>query len=145
MQHRSQARTAELQPPVCETLRRQARSLAFQVLLDPIIEFTSGSLVGAETVSRNAVDKEDFAFVVPASVTTGALVAVAREVGGEPRGGRSSVRRLRGRPGRGRSQVDGSESADARCGPHAERRRGAGGVRESVVAAASESLGALLR
>ena len=53
--------------------------MAFQVLLDPIIEFTAGSLVAAEAVSQRVVEKEDFAFVVPASVTAGALVACVRE------------------------------------------------------------------
>src|SRR5660397_90844 len=77
------AHAGELHPKVCETLGLPARSIAFQVLLDPIIAFTEGVLVAAEAVSQQVVAKEDFAFVVPASVTAGALVSVVREAGGD--------------------------------------------------------------
>jgi hypothetical protein len=53
------------------------------LLLDAIIEFIAGSLVDAEAVSRQVVGKNDFPFVVTASVTAGALVACVRAAGGD--------------------------------------------------------------
>ncbi len=52
------------------------------MLLDPIIAATEGSLVAAEAVSQQVLAKEDFALVVPASVTAGSLVACVRAPGG---------------------------------------------------------------
>lgn len=79
----SNRRARELHADVCETSDLLARSLAFQVLLDPIIAFTEGAIVAMEPVSQHVLAKEDFAFVVPASVTAGALVEAVRADGGE--------------------------------------------------------------
>ena len=57
--------------------------MAFQVLLDPIIAHTEGSLVAAEAVSQRVLAKEDFAFVVSTDVTAGALVACVRAAGAD--------------------------------------------------------------
>ena len=58
------------------------RSVAFQVLLDPIIAYTQDQIVAAEAVSGQVLAKEDFAFVVDSSVAAGDLVALVRRAGG---------------------------------------------------------------
>ncbi len=71
----------ELHPKVCENLGLPARTVAFEVLLDPMIEESEGVLVTASPVSGQVLAKEDFAFVVPASVAAGDLVACVVEAG----------------------------------------------------------------
>src|SRR5690606_23864430 len=77
------AHAGELHPKVCETLGLPARSVAFQVLLGPIIAATDGVIVSAEAVSGQVLAKEDFAFVVDTSVLAGDLEALVRRAGGE--------------------------------------------------------------
>ena len=131
-------------PKVCETLGLPARSVAFQVLLDPIIEFTAGSLVAAEAVSQQVVAKEDFAFVVPASVTAGALVACVREAGGD------LVEDARVFDVYEGAQVEAGNKSMAvnvrmRAANHTLSADEVLGVREAVIAAARGQLGAVLR
>jgi len=138
------AHAGELHPKVCETLGLPARSIAFQVLLDPIIEFTSGSLVAAEAVSQQVVAKEDFAFVVPASVTAGALVACVREAGGD------LVEDARVFDVYEGAQVEEGHKSMAvnvrmRAADHTLSADEVLGVREAVIAAATGQLGAVLR
>ncbi|WP_062294457.1 phenylalanine--tRNA ligase subunit beta [Demequina phytophila] len=71
----------ELHPKVCENLGLPARTVAFEVALDPLIEESEGVLVTASPVSGQVLAKEDFAFVVPASVTAGSLVDAVIEAG----------------------------------------------------------------
>ncbi|WP_062076398.1 phenylalanine--tRNA ligase subunit beta [Demequina globuliformis] len=73
----------ELHPKVCETLGLPARSVAFEVVLDPLIDAGEGTIVGAVPVSQQVVAKEDFAFVVSREVAAGDLVAAVREAGGD--------------------------------------------------------------
>lgn len=138
------AHAGELHPKVCETLGLPARSIAFQVLLDPIIEFTSGSLVAAEAVSQQVVAKEDFAFVVPASVTAGALVTCVREAGGD------LVEDARVFDVYEGAQVEAGHKSMAvnvrmRAADHTLSADEVLGVREAVIAAATGQLGAVLR
>jgi phenylalanyl-tRNA synthetase beta chain len=138
------AHAGELHPKVCETLGLPARSVAFQVLLDPIIAFTEGSLVAAEAVSGQVLAKEDFAFVVPDAVTAGALVAVVREAGGD------LVEDVRvfdvyegAQVGEGLKSV--AVNVRMRAADHTLSAEEVLSVRESVIAAADGDLGAVLR
>ena len=138
------AHAGELHPKVCETLGLPARSIAFQVLLDPIISFTEGNLVAAEAVSQQVVAKEDFAFMVPASVTAGALVAVVREAGGD------LVEDARVFDVYEGAQVEAGHKSMAvnvrmRAADHTLSADDVLGVREAVIAAATGQLGAVLR
>jgi len=76
------AHAGELHPTVCERLGLPPRTVAFQVLLDPIIAATDGQIVAAEAVSGQVLAKEDFAFVVRDDVPAGTLVDVVRRAGG---------------------------------------------------------------
>lgn len=71
----------ELHPRACENLGLPARTVAFELLLDPMIDMSEGVLVTASPVSQQVVAKEDFAFVVPAGVAAGDLVAAIVEAG----------------------------------------------------------------
>ncbi len=138
------AHAGELHPKVCETLGLPARSVAFQVLLDPIIAFTEGALVAAEAVSQQVVAKEDFAFVVPEAVTAGALVSVVREAGGD------LVEDVRVFDVYEGAQVEAGRKSMAvnvrmRAADHTLSADEVLGVREAVIAAATGQLGAVLR
>lgn len=138
------AHAGELHPKVCETLGLPARSVAFQVLLDPIIAFTEGQIVAAEAVSGQVLAKEDFAFVVPEAVTAGALVAVVREAGGD------LVEDVRvfdvyagAQVGEGKKSL--AVNVRMRAADHTLTAEEVLSVRESVIAAAENELGAVLR
>ena len=73
----------ELHPKVLETLGLPKRTVAFELVLDPLIDTSEGSIVAAEAVSGQPLAKEDFAFVVDISVTAAQLVACVREAGGD--------------------------------------------------------------
>ncbi|WP_084127024.1 phenylalanine--tRNA ligase subunit beta [Demequina sp. NBRC 110054] len=73
----------EMHPKVCENLGLPARTVAFEVVLDPMIEASEGRIAPATPVSQQVLAKEDFAFVVASSVPAGALVAAVRAAGGE--------------------------------------------------------------
>lgn len=73
----------ELHPKVLETLGLPPRTVAFELVLDPLVALSEGMLVTAEPVAPHSLAKEDFAFVVDQAVPAGALVAVVREAGGE--------------------------------------------------------------
>ncbi|GIG54330.1 phenylalanine--tRNA ligase subunit beta [Demequina activiva] len=73
----------ELHPKVCETLGLPARSVAFEVVLDPMIISTEGRIQEAVPVSQQVLAKEDFAFVVADDVAAGDLVRAVRSAGGE--------------------------------------------------------------
>jgi phenylalanyl-tRNA synthetase beta chain len=138
------AHAGELHPKVCETLGLPARSVAFQVLLDPIIAAAEGVLVAAEPVSQQVVAKEDFAFVVPGEVTAGSLVAVVRAAGG------ALVEDVRvfdvyagAQVGEGLKSV--AVNVRMRATDHTLSAEEVAGVRKAVIAAAEGELGAVLR
>ncbi len=138
------AHAGELHPKVCETLGLPARSVCFQILLDPIIAFTDGLTVEAEPVSQQVVAKEDFAFVVAESVAASALVACVRTAGGE------LVDDVRvfdvyagAQVGEGLKSV--AVNVRMRAADHTLSAEEVLGVREAVVAAAQSEFGAVLR
>jgi len=138
------AHAGELHPKVCETLGLPARSVAFQVLLDPIIAFTEGALVAAQAVNPQVVAKEDFAFVVPEAVTAGALVSVVRSAGGD------LVEDVRVFDVYAGAQVEAGHKSMAvnvrmRAADHTLSADEVLSVREAVIAAATGQLGAVLR
>lgn len=134
----------ELHPKVVERLDLPARSAAFELDLSAMIAATSGEPVPAQPVSAFPAAKEDFAFVVdadvPAADVRAAIVAGAGELledatlfdvftGEQVGAGKKSLAyslRLR--------------AADRTLGADDVRS-----VRESVVAAAAERVGAVLR
>jgi len=73
----------ELHPKVLETLGLAARTVAFEMILDPMVEFTEGAITLAEAVVGHPLAKEDFAFVVASDVAAGDLVACVKRAGGE--------------------------------------------------------------
>ena len=138
------AHAGELHPKVCEPLGLPARSVAFQILLDPIIEFTSGAIVAAEVVSGQVVAKEDFAFVVADAVSAGALVDCVRSSGGE------LVEDVRvfdvyagAQVGEGLKSV--AVKVRMRAADHTLSADEVLGVREAVIVAAQSEFGAVLR
>ena len=140
----SNRRARELHADVCETSDLLARSLAFQVLLDPIIAFTEGAIVAAEPVSGQVLAKEDFAFVVGAGVTAGALVDVVRAAGGE------LVEDVRvfdvyagAQVGEGLKSM--AVNVRMRAADHTLSAEEVLSVRSAVIAAAESELGAVLR
>lgn len=73
----------ELHPKVLETLGLPARTVAFELILDHMVEHTAGSITLAEAINGQPLAKEDFAFVVAADVAAGDLVACIKRAGGE--------------------------------------------------------------
>jgi len=73
----------ELHPKVLETLGLPPRTVAFELVLDPLVALSEGALVSAVPVAGHPLAKEDFAFVVPESLPAADLVRVVREAGGE--------------------------------------------------------------
>lgn len=73
----------ELHPKVLETLGLPPRTVAFELLLDPMIAASEGAIAAAVSVSQNPLAKEDFAFVVDVGVSAVDLVAVVRAAGSE--------------------------------------------------------------
>lgn len=138
------AHAGELHPKVCETLGLPARSVAFQVLLDPIIAATDGALVAAEAVNPQVLAKEDFAFVVDTSVLAGDLEALVRRAGG------ALVEDARvfdvyagAQVGEGLKSV--AVNVRMRAADHTLSAEEVLSVREAVIAAAESEFGAALR
>ncbi len=138
------AHAGELHPKACENLGLPARSVAFQVLLDPIIAFTEAGTVAATPVSGQVLAKEDFAFVVSAAVPAGDVVRVVRTAGGD------LVEDVRvfdvyagAQVGEGRKSV--AVNVVMRAFDRTLSAEDALRVRQAVVAAAESELGAVLR
>jgi phenylalanyl-tRNA synthetase beta chain len=68
----------ELHPRVLEDLGLPARTVAFELVLDPLVSASAGVIASATPVAGHPLAKEDFAFVVDASVAAGDLVAALR-------------------------------------------------------------------
>ncbi|WP_062207792.1 phenylalanine--tRNA ligase subunit beta [Demequina oxidasica] len=73
----------ELHPKVLETLGLPSRTVAFEMILDPMVEFREGQITLADAVNAQPLAKEDFAFVVASDVAAGDLVACVRRAGGD--------------------------------------------------------------
>jgi phenylalanyl-tRNA synthetase beta chain len=134
----------ELHPKVLETLGLPPRAVAFELVLDPLVALSEGTLVEAEPVAPHPLAKEDFAFVVDASVTAGALVSCVRAAGG------ALVEDVRVFDVYAGAQVgEGKKSLAVNVVMRAPDRtltpEEVLAVRESVIAAATRELGAVLR
>jgi phenylalanyl-tRNA synthetase beta chain len=53
------------------------------MILDPMVEFSDGSITLAQAVVSQPLAKEDFAFVVASNVGAGDLVACVKRAGGD--------------------------------------------------------------
>lgn len=73
----------ELHPKVVETLGLPARTVAFEMVLDPMVALSDGAVIGAEAVNAQPIAKEDFALVVAADVAASDVVAAVRRAGGD--------------------------------------------------------------
>ncbi len=71
----------ELHPKVLENLGLPARTVAFELVLDPMIDASEDRIASAIPVSAYPLAKEDFAFVVDASVDAADLVECVRDAG----------------------------------------------------------------
>ncbi|MEX0914030.1 MAG: phenylalanine--tRNA ligase subunit beta, partial [Demequina sp.] len=134
----------ELHPKVLETLGLPPRTVAFELVLDPLIDASEGNIVAAQAVSGQPLAKEDFAFVVDTSVTAAQLVACVREAGGD------LVEDVRVFDVYDGEQVgEGKKSIAVNVRMRATDRTLTAeevlGIREAIVAAAASSYGALLR
>jgi len=138
------AHAGELHPKVCETLALPPRSVAFQVLLDPVIAASDGSIVAAQPVSGQVVAKEDFAFVVADSVTAGSLVELVRRAGGALVEDAWVFDVYAGaQVGDGKKSL--AVTVRMRAGDHTLSAEEVLQVRTAVIAAAEGELGAVLR
>ncbi|PKQ25756.1 MAG: phenylalanine--tRNA ligase subunit beta [Actinobacteria bacterium HGW-Actinobacteria-4] len=134
----------ELHPKVCETLGLPKRAVAFEMVLDPLIAASEDRIVVATPVAAQPLAKEDFAFVVDASVTAASLVAVVRKAGGD------LVEDVRVFDVYAGEQVGAGKKSLAvnvrmRAEDHTLEPDEVLGVRNAIVAAAAQELGAQLR
>jgi len=114
------------------------------VLPDPIIAFTEGAIVAAKPVSGQVLAKENFAFVVDASVLAGELEALVRRAGGQlVEDARVFDVYAGAQVGEGRKSV--AVNVRMRAADHTLRAEEVLSVREAIIAAAEGELGATLR
>jgi phenylalanyl-tRNA synthetase beta chain len=141
---RTVAHAGELHPKVCETLGLPARTVAFQVILDPLIAASEGAVVTARPVLSQPVAREDFAFVVDAGLAAGALVATVRKAAGELLDDARVFDVYAGdQVGEGKKSV--AVSVSLRAGDHTLSADEILGVRKAIVAATEKAHGARLR
>ncbi|MFW7415795.1 phenylalanine--tRNA ligase subunit beta [Demequina sp. SO4-18] len=134
----------ELHPKVCETLGLPARTVAFEVVLDPLIESTSGAILGAEAVSQQVLAKEDFAFVVGDGVAAGDLVRAVRDAGGDLVESARVFDVYTGEQvGEGKKSL--AVNVVMRAADHTLSADEVLGVREAIIAKAERGFGAVLR
>lgn len=133
----------ELHPKVLETLGLPARTVAFEVVLNPLVAISEGVIAEATPVAGHPLAKEDFAFVVSTSVLAGELVKVLRCA-------HDLVEDVRVFDVYSGAQVgDGNKSVAVNVVMRAADRTLSAydvlGVREALIAAAAEEFGAVLR
>ncbi|MFV0634938.1 phenylalanine--tRNA ligase subunit beta [Demequina sp.] len=134
----------ELHPKVCERLGLPARTVAFEVVLDPLIDATEGRIAAAVPVSQQVLAKEDFAFVVASDVAAGDLVRVVRAAGGDVVEDATVFDVYQGaQVGEGLKSV--AVNVRLRAADHTLSADEVLAVREAIVAAAAAELGAVLR
>ncbi|WP_084076704.1 phenylalanine--tRNA ligase subunit beta [Demequina sp. NBRC 110057] len=134
----------ELHPKVCETLGLPPRSVAFEVVLDPLIRESDGVIAAATPVSQQVLAKEDFAFVVSTEVAAGDLVNVVKHAGGDLVEDATVFDVFTGEQvGEGRKSV--AINVRLRAADHTLSADEVLGVREAIIAAASEKFEAVLR
>ncbi|WP_062465109.1 phenylalanine--tRNA ligase subunit beta [Demequina soli] len=134
----------ELHPKVCENLGLPARSVAFELLLDPMISESEGVLVTASPVSGQVLAKEDFAFVVSSDVAAGDLVSAVIDAGdGLVEDARVFDVYTGEQIGSGKKSL--AINVKMRDADHTLSADEVLSVREAIIAAASEKFGAMLR
>ncbi|WP_062377468.1 phenylalanine--tRNA ligase subunit beta [Demequina pelophila] len=134
----------ELHPKVCENLGLPARTVAFELLLDPMIAESEGVLVTASPVSQQVLAKEDFAFVVPVSVAAGDLTEAVIAAGdGLVEDARVFDVFTGPQVGEGRKSL--AINVRMRDADHTLTAEEVLAVREAIIAAAGEKFGAVLR
>jgi phenylalanyl-tRNA synthetase beta chain len=141
---RTVAHAGELHPKACETLGLPVRTVAFQVMLDPLIAASEGAVVAARPVLTQPVAREDFAFVVDAGLAAGALVATVREAAGELLDDARVFDVYAGEQvGAGKKSV--AVTVQLRAADHTLSADEILGVRKAIVAATEKAHGAKLR
>jgi len=141
---RTVAHAGELHPKVCETLGLPTRTVAFQVILDPLIAASEGAVVAARPVLTQPLAKEDFAFVVDDSLAAGALVETVREAAGDLLDDARVFDVYAGEQvGAGKKSV--AVSVSLRAADHTLTAEEILGVRTAIIAATEKAFGAKLR
>jgi phenylalanyl-tRNA synthetase beta chain len=141
---RTVAHAGELHPKVCETLGLPARTVAFQVILDPLIAASEGAVVAAAPVLTTPAAREDFAFVVNADLAASALVATVRSAAGELLEDARVFDVYAGEQvGAGKKSV--AVTVTLRAADHTLSPEEVLGVRTAIIAAAEKAFGAKLR
>ncbi|MDN4476229.1 phenylalanine--tRNA ligase subunit beta [Demequina sp. SYSU T00192] len=134
----------EVHPKVCENLGLPARTVAFELLLDPLIDESEGVLVTASPVSGQVLAKEDFAFVVSSDVAAGSLVDAVIEAGdGLVEDARVFDVYTGEQIGEGKKSL--AINVRMRDADHTLSADEVLLVREAIIAAAGEKFGAVLR
>jgi phenylalanyl-tRNA synthetase beta chain len=134
----------ELHPKVCENLGLPARTVAFELLLDPMIAVSEGVLVTASPVSQQVLAKEDFAFVVDDAVPAGALVEAVLAAG-EGVVEDARVFDVYAGPQVGEGKKSLALNVRMRAFDHTLTAEEVLEVRRAIIAAAGEKCGAVLR
>jgi len=134
----------ELHPKVLETLGLPPRTVAFELVLDPLVAASEGALVEAQPVSPYPLAKEDFAFVVPVSVAAGDLVKSVRAAGG-PLVEDARVFDVYTGPQVGEGQKSLAVNVVMRAPDRTLTAEEVLGVRQAIIAAAEREFGAVLR
>lgn len=134
----------EIHPKVLETLGLPARTVAFEVDLDAIVAASEGVFESAVPVSQQVLAKEDFAFVVDAPVTAADLTMVVTDAGGDLVEDAHVFDVYEGEQiGEGKKSL--AIAVTLRAADHTLSGDEVLAVREAIVAAAGERLGAELR
>ncbi|MDN4479468.1 phenylalanine--tRNA ligase subunit beta [Demequina muriae] len=134
----------EMHPKVLETLGLPPRTVAFEIVLDPLIEATEGAIYAAEAVSQQVLAKEDFAFVVAEDVAAGDLVSAVRDAGGDLVESARVFDVYTGEQvGEGKKSL--AVNVVMRAADHTLSADEVLGVREAIIAKAESDFGAVLR
>ena len=134
----------ELHPKVLETVGLPKRAVAFELVLDPLIDASDGTLVAATPVLTQPLAKEDLAFVVDESVTARDLVATVRAASGDVLEDARVFDVYRGEQvGEGKKSV--AVTVRLRAADHTLSAAELAAVRNAIIAAAESKLGAVLR
>src|SRR5690606_37617544 len=134
----------ELHPRVLTTLELPARASAFEVDLDVLLAAMPAEPLQAEPVSAFPLAKEDFAFIVDASVTAAALRRAVVEAAGELAEDVREFDVFTGpQVGEGKKSI--ALAVRLRAADRTLTADDVAQVRARIVAAAGEQLGAVLR
>ena len=134
----------ELHPRVLVELELPARAAAFEIDLDVLLAAAPQEPLRAGPVSSFPVAKEDFAFIVDTAVTAAALRSVVREAAGELAEDVREFDVFTGpQVGEGKKSI--ALAVRLRAADRTLAAEDVAAVRDRIVTAASEQLGAVLR